>query len=108
MLARFEAWRQSEREELPTLLGLLTNNIRSSKTWLGGSKSYTGGTAAREFRRRRILQVTAAYDADCLNPVVSVANTATPELGSGQKYFLAESTFRFQEAALHFIGETYD
>ncbi len=30
MLARFEAW-QSEREELPTLPGLLTNNIRNSK-----------------------------------------------------------------------------
>ena len=36
--------------------GLSTEQHPNSKNSLGGSKSYTGGTAAREFRRRRIWQ----------------------------------------------------
>src|SRR5215475_6535318 len=32
----------------------------NSKTWLGGSKYYTGGTTSREFRRRRISRASIA------------------------------------------------
>src|ERR1700758_3949024 len=36
----------------------------NSKNWLGGSKSYTGGTATTESRRRRIFARNRVWDAD--------------------------------------------
>src|SRR5579864_1120091 len=45
-------------EGLPGHYRLSTEQHPNSKGWLGGSKSYTGGTASRKSRRRRIWQRT--------------------------------------------------
>ena len=54
--------RRKKGQELPINSGRLTNCIpKLQKTWLGGSKSYTGGTTSREFRWRRILRWRFIY-----------------------------------------------
>ena len=98
--------------------GKTSRSIRSfrkhhpnSKTWLGGSKSYTGGTTERKFRRRRILQMAVRVcDAVCQNSVTQnfSKRASPPRTGQRRRQNFYHSAYSDSSSPTRLLSQNED